>query len=88
MFIASGACAIITWNSQERIKTSGASNLTEAEYSRSDQIQCPSLTMTLTHFLQEPGCRARHGRNVYHPRPDVCCGLHRVHSTEKENTQG
>merc|ERR1712062_367784 len=34
MFIASGACAIITWNSQERIKTSGASNLTEAEYSR------------------------------------------------------
>ena len=34
MFIASGVCAILTWNSEERIKTSGASNLTEAEYGR------------------------------------------------------
>ena len=39
-------------------------------------------------ILQEPGCRARHGSNVYHPGTDVCCGLHRLLRPEKENTEG
>merc|ERR1711963_827622 len=34
MFMASGVCAIITWNSEERIKRSGASSLSETEYNR------------------------------------------------------
>ena len=50
MFIGSGVCAIITWNGQERIKTSGASNQTEAEYSRSALQHDDNNQQYPTHF--------------------------------------
>merc|ERR1711988_1375070 len=34
MFMVTGVCAIMTWSKEERIKTSGATSLSETEYNR------------------------------------------------------